>query len=184
MTIKEPQVAPHDVEPEAAEASDTADSSEEGGSTIPQAFLEDPDAEIDSAREAMKEFEDDEEEEEEEEASVPEEGQPEYEKLILKVQGLSSSNSENLRKQLTGKISLSVTDEKTGFSFNWGNEKLQVEKWTGTPPADVDCLVELSSSDLGLILRGKLNPQIAMLSHKVKVSGQFSQAVYLFNLFS
>lgn len=45
-----------------------------------------------------------------------------------------------------------------------------------------DCKVQLSARDFLMISNGKVNPQIAMLSEKVKISGKVSLAVYLFNL--
>ena len=47
---------------------------------------------------------------------------------------------------------------------------------------DDDCIIELHSAAFRGILDGRLNPQIAMLSHRVKVRGKHAMAMYFFNL--
>ena len=89
----------------------------------------------------------------------------------------------HLRGHITGEIVLSITDRKEGYYFTWKDELLSVEPWSQKAPAEGSCVIELSEEHLEDILRGKLNPQVAMLSHKVHVAGEPSQAVYFFNLF-
>lgn len=85
-----------------------------------------------------------------------------------------------LRSQLSGPIRFSILDRKQDFLIDWTGKDLSIQKDSKAP---ADCSIALSSDDLLSIARGRLNPQIAMLSHKVKVEGKMELAVYVFNLF-
>jgi hypothetical protein len=48
--------------------------------------------------------------------------------------------------------------------------------------ATPDCVIRINQTNLLKIAAGDLNPQVAMLSSKIKVSGRASLAIYFFNL--
>lgn len=147
----------------------------------------DEDAEIESARESvMREQEESEEDDDEAEEEVEIENNAPVrfnERVIMSVAGSTGRQFDNLKTRLTGKIVVSITDDAEGYLFEWIDDKLSIEKWSGHRPDNFTTLVEIGAKDLEQILRGRLNPQVAMLSHKVHVQGEASQAVYLFNLF-
>jgi hypothetical protein len=163
----------------------SVDDTDEDGPVVVAA--PDSDEEIESARESVireqEEASEEEDDFEEEEEAQGKEQMSFSDRAILGVAGMGGKNMANLKTRLLGKIVLSVKDKMDGYLFEWTEDNLHVEKWSGEPPAGCQTMIELENRDLELIVRGKLNPQVAMLSHKVNVSGEVSQAVYLFNLF-
>lgn len=98
----------------------------------------------------------------------------------------STKASISLRNNLKGTVLLEL-DQKEQFLFEWQDNKGVVKELTnsnasGSAPQTPDCIIKLLSSDLLRIVSGTLNPQIAMLSHKINVTGKAELAVYFFNL--
>jgi putative sterol carrier protein len=46
-----------------------------------------------------------------------------------------------------------------------------------------DCTIRIKRYDIEELIVGELNPQIAMLSHKIQITGSMNMAMYFFNLF-
>lgn len=84
-----------------------------------------------------------------------------------------------LRPYLTGKVVFDIEDKKAKWIFDWSSDKLRVSKYD---KEESDCVIQISEENLLKIAWGSLNPQLAMLSDKVKVSGKLSLAIYIFNL--
>ncbi len=98
--------------------------------------------------------------------------------LILNELPLRAAKANDLLKsKLKGKIAIKVSGEK--FSFDWTSAQVTVK--SGTLEA-CDTEIEISSQDLMRISSGLVNPQIAMLSERIKVKGNPEFAIYLFNL--
>ncbi|MCI5065510.1 SCP2 sterol-binding domain-containing protein [bacterium] len=130
------------------------------------------------------EEEDEEGEEEDDTASDDSEEKREYyERVFQKAIGTKSSAVPHLKQHLSGDIVVALQGQKTGYLFRWEKEELSGERWEGSAPKKSSCALTLSQENLEEILRGKLNPQVAMLSHKVHVQGEMAHAVYFFNLF-
>ena len=72
-----------------------------------------------------------------------------------------------------------IEDRKEKYLFDWSAEGIKSSR---TEAAESDCKITLSEDNLLRIAWGDLNPQLAMLSDKVKVTGQLSLAIYVFNL--
>lgn len=83
---------------------------------------------------------------------------------------------DKLRTHLAGTIFIELTPEKKKLSFDGKTGKF-VEGGSAS-----DCQISTSARYLEEISAGDLNPQIAMLTDKVKVSGDVGLAVYFFNL--
>lgn len=84
-----------------------------------------------------------------------------------------------LRAQLTGSILIELTPSGKKFIFDWSGDNLTFGPCDG---GQADCTIRLSGESLVRIAKGELNPQIAMLSDKLEVSGRLSLAIYFFNL--
>ncbi|MEZ4754595.1 MAG: SCP2 sterol-binding domain-containing protein [Bdellovibrionota bacterium] len=91
----------------------------------------------------------------------------------------AKSASEKLQNELKGSVLLEIEDTNTNYSFNWKAGDLKLLQAT---KEKADCTITLSQRHLAQISRGKLNPQIAMLSDKIKVEGKASLAVFFFNI--
>lgn len=95
----------------------------------------------------------------------------------------ASERSKYLRLHLLGTISLFFTDIKESYLCDWTGERLQV---TEDAQKEADCKISLSSEVFLAIAEGKLNPQIAMLTNKIKVQSRNPEtnaySVYFFNL--
>lgn len=87
--------------------------------------------------------------------------------------------SPHLRVELTGTILIKLKNSTDKFLFDWRGEKAKTEQ---TQSDEADCTITISESDLMKIANGDLNPQVSMLSEKVKVAGKSSLAIYFFNL--
>jgi putative sterol carrier protein len=85
-----------------------------------------------------------------------------------------------LRSQLVGSILVQVGYGQERYLFDWSTEELKVGQ-AGSDSA-ADCTIQISEDNLLKIASGDLNPQIAMLSEKIKLQGRLSLAVYFFNL--
>ena len=95
------------------------------------------------------------------------------------VEKSNSEEAKRLREHLKGKIQIKLSDSDRSFSLDWKKEELVVKEGEGGKP---DCTVTLSEPSLLELASGKLDPQIAMLSDKVKVEGNSKMGMYLFNL--
>ena len=84
-----------------------------------------------------------------------------------------------LHDQLRGSVLVSLGNGSERYRIDWTGEHLSAER---TEETSADCVIDIQSRDLELIAAGSLNPQIAMLSDKIRVSGNASLAVYFFNL--
>lgn len=84
-----------------------------------------------------------------------------------------------LRALLKGLIQVSLRGSSTAYHLDWRDDEPKVAKGAASSP---DCLIQVNERDLIKIAHGELNPQIAMLSDKVKVEGRSEFAVYFFNL--
>ena len=99
--------------------------------------------------------------------------------LLEELTNISEDIEEKLRSQLTGTILINLTDKNLFYLFNWKDTKLKIEK---TSKKTADCSIEINEANLLQIARDELNPQVAMLSDKIKVDGNVSLALYFFNL--
>jgi hypothetical protein len=86
-----------------------------------------------------------------------------------------------LRANLTGKVLIHLTDNNTKVLLDGSSTEVTVQKVEGEDAA-ADCVIRLPDKNLMKIYQGRLNPQLAMLSGKVKVEKQATFAVYFFNL--
>ena len=97
----------------------------------------------------------------------------------------AEQSGDKLRVLLPGKIYISLTDLNRSFCFTWSDHTPKIEKNLPLNPGAIavtDCHLVLSEKNLLAIFEGDLNPQVAMLTTKVRVNGSASQAVYFFNL--
>lgn len=91
----------------------------------------------------------------------------------------ASGVSTLLRSHLMGEIGVHLTDRGDHYIVDWIAEKIQVKS---VRPESPDCMIHLTEQNLLKIASGDLNPQIGMLSDKIRVEGKLSFAVYFFNL--
>lgn len=143
---------------------------------------EEEDDEIDSALAELRESESEDDDEDEDEDT--EDDSRYFHKVIESLNGKKSERFQKLQGLLKGSITLNVSDCAEGYTFSFRDKELSVQHWEKNPPNAGTCSIEVQERYLEQILRGRLNPQIAMLSHKVQVTGEAAQAVYFFNLFS
>lgn len=122
----------------------------------------------------------------ENETARPETGRPatrgprDLEEALLKeIPARAEQANPRLREQLTGTLLLELSDVRKKYLLDWREEKLKVKENGG---GDADCKMYIKHADLWKIFNGTLNPQIAMLSEKIKIEGKLSLAIYLFNL--
>lgn len=87
--------------------------------------------------------------------------------------------SPNLKMHLTGKVRFIMKPTGAPYTIDWSGAELRsVEGAEG----EAACTIDLSEADLMKIVAGDLNPQVAMLSHKVRIEGSAEHASYVFNL--
>lgn len=102
-----------------------------------------------------------------------------------------------LKPYLTASILVELTNSGERYLFDWRQDAPKVsavpretsvsveELVGGEAPSDklhVDAHIALSEQHLMAIRSGDLNPQVGMLTEKIKVKGKVSPAVYIFNL--
>ncbi len=93
--------------------------------------------------------------------------------------------SDKLKGLIAGKVLISLHDSGKNFLVDWTQDQIvssQVSGKADLATHGAECGIFLSEGDLKRIQRGDLNPQIAMLSDKIRVEGRKSSAIYLFNL--
>lgn len=83
-----------------------------------------------------------------------------------------------LRSKLKGKILLKIRGSDP-YLVDWTSSELSVKR---SADSNADTTIEAEERDIMKIAAGSLNPQIAMLSDKMKVSGNPELAIYFFNL--
>jgi len=102
-----------------------------------------------------------------------------------------------LKPYLTASIVVELTNSGERYLFDWRQDApkvnpiprevvVSIEEVTGESAASdklhVDAHIALSEQHLMAIRSGDLNPQVGMLTEKIKVKGKVSPAVYIFNL--
>ncbi len=94
--------------------------------------------------------------------------------------------SPKLRELLMGTVVLRVLDRSRAFLFDPKGEGFPMQESSGPAAKTIkgDCVIDLTEMSLQRMWNGELNPQIAMLSDKVTISGKSELAVYFFNLIS
>jgi putative sterol carrier protein len=94
---------------------------------------------------------------------------------------------QKLRANLVGSLQFNLTlndGSKASYFIDWSKESFLCHAINNQEPSQsqAECTIEISESNLIKVAHGDLNPQIAMLSNKVKASGKLALAVYFFNL--
>jgi len=87
---------------------------------------------------------------------------------------------DRLRTILTAKIIVELTETKRRLMIDWTTKQMAVS--LVSPEATADTVIRLSERTLQAIARGDLNPQLAIVSGTVFISGKTEPALYLFNL--
>lgn len=101
-----------------------------------------------------------------------------------------------LKPYLTARILMELSNSGERYLFDWREDAPKVsavpreiavttEELAPETPSDkvvVDAHIVLSEQHLMAIRSGDLNPQVGMLTEKIKVKGKVSPAVYIFNL--
>ena len=95
------------------------------------------------------------------------------------IQRKANSVEERLKRQLRGKIKIKVRDRDKAYLFDGSGTTFTVEQ---NDTAAGDAEIELGFKELEAIVEKRLNVQIAMLSGRIKVSGNVGLAIYFFNL--
>ena len=101
--------------------------------------------------------------------------------LTVKLVKQAKSDQVKLRPYLIAKILFNITNSKS-YLFDWTSETLTVTEHKDSQEPSVDCTITLSEDTLIKISNDQINPQIAMLSNKISLSGKVGLAVYVFNL--
>lgn len=91
----------------------------------------------------------------------------------------SERADEKLRSHLIGKIAIKIDGTSDEYLFELIKGRAQVQEGSGNTS---DCTIRISEQNLMRVVAGELNPQIAMLSGKIKVDGKAELAIYFFNL--
>ena len=88
-------------------------------------------------------------------------------------------------------MAVELTNSGERFVFDWRGDELKVSPLSsdvtltigeGSDSSTVECIVSLNEQSLMAVRSGDLNPQVAMLSDKIRIRGKVGMAVYLFNL--
>jgi putative sterol carrier protein len=99
--------------------------------------------------------------------------------FVSKIEGFITNaynaSGDKLRTHLAGTILITLKDSGKKLSFDGRTGKFGAADTS-------DCQISTTSRYLEEISTGDLNPQIAMLTEKIGVSGDVSLAVYFFNL--
>ncbi len=103
--------------------------------------------------------------------------------LLDELKARAQRAGPRLRECLLGTLLIELTNGKK-YGFDWRQAELVVAPLqgdlSGVGPAD--CSIRMSEDNLLRVANGDLNPQVGMLSDKIKVLGKVSFAVYFFNL--
>ena len=87
--------------------------------------------------------------------------------------------NERLRASLNGSVVVQIRDSGRRFLLDWRTDQPRVAE---VQDLDAECVINLSEDSLRRVVSGELNPQVAMLSDKIRVSGRVGLAIYYFNL--
>jgi len=105
--------------------------------------------------------------------------------------------SLRMKPYLTSTLVMELTNSGERFLFDWRAEVAKVTQLSrdaalscdealgyvsAADKVNVDSIISLSEQHLMSIRSGDLNPQVGMLTEKIKVQGKVSPAVYIFNL--
>jgi putative sterol carrier protein len=91
----------------------------------------------------------------------------------------SERGEEKLRSHLVGKIAIDIDGPNENYLFEWKSGRATVKEEKASA---ADCTIRLSEQNLMKVVAGELNPQVAMLSGKIRVQGSAEAAIYFFNL--
>ena len=100
--------------------------------------------------------------------------------LVRDLVANASRGSARLKELLAGTILVRLSDSGKRYLIDWSQPELKAN--SVGKEATADCTISLTEDHLRKIAQGDLNPQIAMLSDKVRVEGKKGAAMYLFNL--
>jgi|GEM_PF-2311097 len=98
-------------------------------------------------------------------------------------QDAMKSDRVNLKAQLAGNLLFRFRDTGRCLAFEGPSGDVHTLSPTQAGKYASDCTIEMTENHLEQILDGDLNPQVAMLSDKLRVDGQLSLAIYFFNIF-
>ena len=87
--------------------------------------------------------------------------------------------NQRLRQYLEGVLVIDVLNLGKKFVCDWTGPELKTAPATSDA---ADCTIHLNEEHLLSVASGDLNPQVAMLSDKIKIEGKSGLAVYFFNL--
>jgi hypothetical protein len=106
-----------------------------------------------------------------------------HELMLEEVKARAQRAGTRLRECLLGTLLIELTNGKK-FGFDWRQAELVVVPLEGELKGvgAADCTIRLSEDNLMRVASGDLNPQVGMLSDKIRVQGKVSFAVYFFNL--
>lgn len=111
--------------------------------------------------------------------------------VIFKKLSEQKEFSNLLLKSLEGVLHCKFTNNENGYVIKFSNNSLEVFKFEdfitdeeGSTEEKINTTILMKRDIFFLMTSGKLNPQIAMLSHKVSVEGDIKIAMYFFNLFN
>jgi putative sterol carrier protein len=92
--------------------------------------------------------------------------------------------NDNLKASLKGIITLNLKEPNEVFTIDWRGSECTVTEGElkEIPDGAAHATITLSQKNCVDITEGDLNPQMAMLSRKVKTEGDIALAVYFFNL--
>lgn len=92
----------------------------------------------------------------------------------------ASRSSAKLKELLAGTILINLFDSGKRYLLDASAGELKAQSVGKESTAD--CTILVSEENLKRIWQGDLNPQIAMLSEKIRIQGRKAVAIYLFNL--
>lgn len=101
--------------------------------------------------------------------------------LTVELLERATATDDKLRSHLVGSVLFELQDSGEKYLFDWKGERPSCEK---SEEEQAECVININSQNLFRIFDGDLNPQLAMLTDKIKVSGKASFAIYVFNLLS
>ncbi|MCB0353015.1 MAG: SCP2 sterol-binding domain-containing protein [Bdellovibrionales bacterium] len=147
---------------------------------------------LQQARGAAQANESDEQEEEEDKAESedsrrarkPRGGWRSLDELFSEnLENFSFRMNPNLSAHLAGDILIDFRENGRSFAVSVSGTSVSSKELGKGKSGTFDCEIAVSERDFLDLVNGNLNPQVAMLSERVQVTGRLDAAVYLFNLF-
>ncbi len=95
---------------------------------------------------------------------------------------------EKLRQNINGKIVIRVATgadrrtTETKYLLDWSGDAPKMSRLDADSAGPFDCTISIHEQILLRIANGELNPQITMLSDRMKIEGQAALGIYFFNL--